>query len=81
MGDPIINKSNSPNGTIRSIIIVINFDSLGERKVQMHIEAQVLKQVSHRAVHNSDVIDILGRTSPSSSSNWLQVVHQGPQKE
>ena len=70
MGNPVVNKSDSPNGTIRGIIIVVNFYRFGERKIQMHNEAQVLKQVSHRAVHSSDVVkDALGRTSSSLSSD------------
>ena len=70
MGNPIVNKSDSPNGMIGGIMIVINFYRFRERKIRMHNEAQVLKQVSHWAVHRSDVIkDAVGRTSPSSSSD------------
>ena len=70
MGNPIVNKSDSPNGMIRSIVIVINFHRFGERKLRMHNEAQVLKEVSHHGIHNSGVVkDILGRTSPSLASD------------
>ena len=46
MGDPIVNKVNSPNGMIRSIVIGIGFNCSGKLKMQMHSEAQGLKQAS-----------------------------------
>ena len=46
MGDPIVNKGNSPNDTIKSIVIVIGFNCSGKIEMRMHSEAQGLKQVS-----------------------------------
>ena len=66
MGSPIVNKGNSPNGTIRSIVIVIGLNRFRSRKLRMHDESKSFERINSKAGYsnNGDKV-ILDNTIPS----------------
>ena len=55
MSYPIINKGYIPNGTIRRVIILIDFNGLGKIKFRMHGATEKVKQVSQKVDYGKDV--------------------------